>query len=70
MEKVRPWLDLIDALRADGVQQDLPLPQIAVMGTTNHEHIHHLAETGDCTGAAFADAGHAPRWLCACRWCR
>jgi hypothetical protein len=30
--QVRPWLDLIDALRADGVQQDLPLPQIAVMG--------------------------------------
>lgn len=32
LERVRPWLDVIDALRADGVQQDLPLPQIAVMG--------------------------------------
>mmetsp|Transcript_26171 Transcript_26171/g.30995 ORF Transcript_26171/g.30995 Transcript_26171/m.30995 type:complete len:678 (+) Transcript_26171:20-2053(+) len=31
-EAVRPWLDLIDTLRAQGVQQDLPLPQIAVMG--------------------------------------
>jgi interferon-induced GTP-binding protein Mx1 len=29
---VRPWLDLIDSLRALGVSQDLPLPQIAVMG--------------------------------------
>ena len=31
-EAVRPWLDLIDTLRAQGVHQDLPLPQIAVMG--------------------------------------
>lgn len=29
---VRPWLDLIDALRSQGVHEDLPLPQIAVMG--------------------------------------
>jgi interferon-induced GTP-binding protein Mx1 len=29
---VRPWLDLIDTLRAMGIHQDLPLPQIAVMG--------------------------------------
>lgn len=29
---VRPWLDMIDTLREQGVQQDLPLPQIAVMG--------------------------------------
>eukprot|EP00633_Aureoumbra_lagunensis_P004582 CAMPEP_0197307348 /NCGR_PEP_ID=MMETSP0891-20130614/4966_1 /TAXON_ID=44058 ORGANISM="Aureoumbra lagunensis, Strain CCMP1510" /NCGR_SAMPLE_ID=MMETSP0891 /ASSEMBLY_ACC=CAM_ASM_000534 /LENGTH=884 /DNA_ID=CAMNT_0042790601 /DNA_START=38 /DNA_END=2692 /DNA_ORIENTATION=- len=28
----RPFIDLIDTLRAHGVQQDLPLPQIAVMG--------------------------------------
>jgi len=27
---VRPWIDLIDTLRAQGVHQDLPLPQIAV----------------------------------------
>lgn len=40
MEKVRPWLDLIDALRADGVQQDLPLPQIAVMGTTKNTYTY------------------------------
>ena len=31
-DAVRPWLDLIDTLRSQGVQQDLPLPQIAVMG--------------------------------------
>ncbi|CAM9199600.1 unnamed protein product, partial [Discosporangium mesarthrocarpum] len=29
---VRPWLDLIDELRAHGISQDVPLPQIAVMG--------------------------------------
>ncbi len=29
---VRPWLDLIDHLRSQGVGSDLPLPQIAVMG--------------------------------------
>mmetsp|Transcript_48307 Transcript_48307/g.135283 ORF Transcript_48307/g.135283 Transcript_48307/m.135283 type:complete len:222 (-) Transcript_48307:1299-1964(-) len=31
-QNVRPWLDLIDTLRAQGVHEDLPLPQIAVMG--------------------------------------
>lgn len=31
-KKVRPWLDLIDILRSQGVHQDVPLPQIAVMG--------------------------------------
>lgn len=31
-EHVRPWLDLVDTLRAQGVHEDLPLPQIAVMG--------------------------------------
>ena len=31
-KNVRPWLDLIDTLRSQGVHQDLPLPQIAVMG--------------------------------------
>lgn len=30
--EVRPLLDLIDELRAMGIEQDLPLPQIAVMG--------------------------------------
>ncbi|KAJ8610480.1 hypothetical protein CTAYLR_007776 [Chrysophaeum taylorii] len=29
---VRPLLDLIDELRSMGIEQDLPLPQIAVMG--------------------------------------
>lgn len=29
---MRPWLDLVDELRAHGISQDLPLPQIAVMG--------------------------------------
>jgi interferon-induced GTP-binding protein Mx1 len=29
---VRPWLDLIDQLRTFGIEQDLPIPQIAVMG--------------------------------------
>ncbi|CAM9666173.1 unnamed protein product, partial [Chrysoparadoxa australica] len=29
---VRPWLDLIDELRSHGINRDLPLPQIAVMG--------------------------------------
>jgi interferon-induced GTP-binding protein Mx1 len=33
MEKnVRPWLDLVDQLRTFGIEQDLPIPQIAVMG--------------------------------------
>ena len=31
-ENVRPVLDLVDELRKIGVQQDLPIPQIAVMG--------------------------------------
>ena len=31
-EAARPLIDLIDTLRAHGVQRDLPLPQIAVMG--------------------------------------
>ncbi|KFO28140.1 interferon-induced GTP-binding protein Mx2 isoform X2 [Fukomys damarensis] len=31
-EKVRPWMDLIDSLRALGVEQDLALPTIAVIG--------------------------------------
>eukprot|EP00947_MAST-08B_sp_MAST-8B-sp1_P002762 g2762.t1 len=31
-ENVRPVLDLVDDLRKIGVQQDLPIPQIAVMG--------------------------------------
>jgi hypothetical protein len=31
-KNVRPWLDLVDTLRAQGVHEDLPLPQIAVMG--------------------------------------
>ena len=31
-KKIRPWLDLIDSLRAQGVHEDLGLPQIAVMG--------------------------------------
>jgi hypothetical protein len=30
--EVRPWLDLIDELRGHGCSQDIPLPQIAVMG--------------------------------------
>ena len=29
---VRPYLDLIDALRSLGLEQDLPIPQVAVMG--------------------------------------
>jgi hypothetical protein len=29
---VRPYLDLIDALRHIGVHQEISLPQIAVMG--------------------------------------
>ncbi|CAM9381804.1 unnamed protein product, partial [Phaeothamnion confervicola] len=29
---VRPWLDLVDTLRAQGIQEEVPLPQIAVMG--------------------------------------
>lgn len=31
-EKVRPCIDLIDSLRALGVEQDLALPAIAVIG--------------------------------------
>ena len=31
-DAARPLIDLIDKLRSLGVQQDLPLPQIAVMG--------------------------------------
>ena len=27
---VRPYLDLIDALRSLGLEQDLPIPQVAV----------------------------------------
>ncbi|CAM9205003.1 unnamed protein product [Choristocarpus tenellus] len=30
--EVRPWLDLVDALRNQGIQDELSLPQIAVMG--------------------------------------
>ena len=30
--KVRPLLDLVDKLRAVGIEKDLPIPQIAVMG--------------------------------------
>lgn len=33
---VRPWLDLIESLRQEGVQEDMPLPQIAVMGRSPH----------------------------------
>lgn len=29
---VRPWLDMIDNLRSIGLYQDIPLPQIAVVG--------------------------------------
>jgi GTP-binding protein EngB required for normal cell division len=29
---VRPYLDLVDQLRAVGIEQDLPIPQIVVMG--------------------------------------
>jgi interferon-induced GTP-binding protein Mx1 len=33
MEKnVRPWVDLIDSLRAIGIEKEVDLPQIAVMG--------------------------------------
>jgi len=38
---VRPWLDLVEALRSLGIQEDLPLPQIVVVGT------HHKAEAHD-----------------------
>ena len=31
-KEVRPHLDLVDELRSLGIEQDLPLPQIAVMG--------------------------------------
>ena len=31
-QEVRPLLDLVDELRSLGIEQDLPLPQIAVMG--------------------------------------
>ena len=31
-DAARPLIDLIDTRRSHGVQQDLPLPQIAVMG--------------------------------------
>ncbi|EGB07178.1 hypothetical protein AURANDRAFT_28354, partial [Aureococcus anophagefferens] len=31
-KEVRPLLDLVDELRSLGIEQDLPLPQIAVMG--------------------------------------
>ena len=29
---VRPYIDLIDKLRLIGIERDLPIPQIAVMG--------------------------------------
>ena len=29
---IRPWLDLIESLRREGVEEDIQLPQIAVMG--------------------------------------
>jgi len=31
-KEIRPWIDLIDELRAQGIHHDVPLPQIAVMG--------------------------------------
>ncbi|CAM9383395.1 unnamed protein product, partial [Discosporangium mesarthrocarpum] len=30
--EVRPWLDLVDTLRSQGIEEELSLPQIAVMG--------------------------------------
>ena len=30
--KVRPYLDLVDKLRSYGIERDIPIPQIAVMG--------------------------------------
>jgi hypothetical protein len=59
---VRPWLDLIEALRQEGVQEDLPLPQIAVMGTKNmrnsHQHcVIHLSIGPYIMGAGTAVAG-------------
>ena len=36
-EKVRPCIDLVDSLRSLGVEQDLALPAIAVMGTRVQE---------------------------------
>ena len=29
---VRPWIDLIDRLRSVGIEKDVPIPQIVVMG--------------------------------------
>jgi interferon-induced GTP-binding protein Mx1 len=29
---IRPWIDLIDQLRVFGIEKDVPIPQIAVMG--------------------------------------
>ncbi len=31
-EQVRPWVDLIDKLRAVGIEKEIAIPQIAVMG--------------------------------------
>ena len=31
-DEVRPWLDLVVRLRVVGIEKDLPIPQIAVMG--------------------------------------
>jgi ABC-type uncharacterized transport system fused permease/ATPase subunit len=31
-DKVRPMLDLVDKLRHIGIEKDLPIPQVAVMG--------------------------------------
>lgn len=36
---VRPWLDLVEALRQEGVQEDMPLPQIAVMGRGSRRRV-------------------------------
>jgi len=39
-ELVRPWLDLIDELRALGIEKDLAIPQIAVMGDQSSGRIY------------------------------
>ena len=50
---VRPLLDLVDELRALGIEQELALPQVAVMGDLDKEHERNKKSTYLPSGPLF-----------------
>lgn len=38
--EVRPWLDLVDSLRTQGIQDELSLPQVCVVQVCMRECLH------------------------------